>query len=113
MTDDRMIGRCRVRGVDVARRTQCFHYESKLDVVAIKFACCNTYYSCYECHAVLADHAARRWPKSDFDVRAVLCGACRHELSIHEYLSCGFQCPACNVAFNPGCASHYSLYFEV
>jgi uncharacterized CHY-type Zn-finger protein len=34
-------------------------------------------------------------------------------LSIHEYLACGNTCPTCQAAFNPGCANHYPLYFEM
>jgi uncharacterized CHY-type Zn-finger protein len=43
----------------------------------------------------------------------VLCGACGYELTISEYLKCGFRCPLCESDFNPGCAKHYDLYFEM
>jgi uncharacterized CHY-type Zn-finger protein len=43
---------------------------------------------------------------------AIVCGACGRELSVDEYLGCEFSCPNCTARFNPGCASHYHLYFE-
>src|SRR5271165_2367176 len=104
MADSRHIHGIRVRGLDLGRRTQCCHYESKLDIVALKFACCEEYFSCFSCHEALADHPAQRWPESTFDTNAVLCGACGSELTIREYMTCEFACPECGAGFNPGCA---------
>ncbi|GMA49657.1 hypothetical protein GCM10025857_10140 [Alicyclobacillus contaminans] len=108
----------KIHGVDVAGRlvdgeTRCVHYHTDRDIIAIKFACCGTYYPCYECHAETADHEAMPWPKERFDERAVLCGHCGRELSVREYLACGYRCPACDAAFNPGCKRHYPLYFGI
>lgn len=45
--------------------TRCIHYHSALDIIAIKFKCCDVYYPCYECHAEEAGHTAQVWPKND------------------------------------------------
>jgi len=43
----------------------------------------------------------------------VLCGSCGEVLRIEDYLASDSTCPNCSAAFNPGCATHYHLYFEV
>lgn len=101
---------CEVRGA-VDAETRCAHYASERDVVAIKFACCETYYPCFRCHDAVAEHDAERWPADRRDEPAVLCGACGAELAVAEYVG-SEACPACDAAFNPGCADHYHLYFE-
>lgn len=93
-------------------QTRCVHWDGPTDVVAIRFRCCGRYYACHDCHAELESHPAERWPSGEFGEKAVRCGVCGAELSISEYLSCGFTCPACGAAFNPGCAGHYHLYFD-
>jgi uncharacterized CHY-type Zn-finger protein len=100
-------------GVMVTERNQCAHYRSSRDIVAIKFKCCDTFYACIYCHAELAGHKALVWDKDERQTKAILCGNCHTTLSITDYLDCGNRCPMCQAAFNPGCASHYSLYFEV
>lgn len=106
------IGEIWVHGIGVDPRTGCAHYRSALDIVAIKFECCRTYYACFYCHEAEADHSARIWSRTSFDKKAVLCGACGGELTIHQYLECRAVCPICGSAFNPRCESHYPLYFE-
>jgi uncharacterized CHY-type Zn-finger protein len=101
-----------VRGIDVDASTGCAHYRSDLDVIAVKFNCCQTYYSCFQCHELIAGHPARMWPRAEFDEKAVLCGACGTELTIREYLNCQALCPACRARFNPRCVLHHHLYFE-
>ena len=101
-----------VLGVEVDAQTRCVHYHSALDIIAIKMACCGIYYACKDCHDALADHATEVWPRLQWTTPAVLCGACGHELTIHEYMSSGSQCPRCAAAFNPGCRNHYHFYFE-
>ena len=101
-----------VRGVEVDSRTGCAHYRSAVDIVAIKFNCCRTYYPCIHCHQAEADHAVRVWSRAQFDERAILCGACAAELAIREYLECKAVCPRCEALFNPRCESHYPFYFE-
>ena len=53
-----------VRGVDVGPETRCHHYDSDLDVIAIRFPCCGTFYPCYECHLAAANHEPERWGES-------------------------------------------------
>jgi uncharacterized CHY-type Zn-finger protein len=101
-----------VHGIAVDAQTRCAHYRSALDVIAIKFPCCQTYYACYACHEAEAGHLARVWPRREFAERAILCGACGTEFTIAQYLQCQAVCPACQARFNPGCRRHYHLYFE-
>jgi uncharacterized CHY-type Zn-finger protein len=102
-----------VQGRTVDGQTRCIHYHSPLDIIAIKFKCCGEYYPCFECHEEAAGHSAERWKRSEWDQKAILCGVCRHEMRIAEYLECGNRCPSCNAAFNPGCSKHYHLYFDI
>ena len=101
-----------VRGIDLDAQTRCVHYHAAADVVAIKMKCCGVYYACKDCHIALAGHAIAVWPRSEWEQRAVLCGACGAELTIREYLRCEARCPACGAGFNPGCRAHHHFYFE-
>jgi uncharacterized CHY-type Zn-finger protein len=92
-------------------QTRCIHYHSEKDVIAIRFKCCGVYYPCYECHTALAGHEAKPWPKTDHNQLAILCGVCKNQLTIEQYLNCGYQCPYCGTSFNPNCSKHYYLYF--
>jgi uncharacterized CHY-type Zn-finger protein len=103
--------RPKVRGVETDAETRCVHYRSAFDIIAIKMACCGVYYACKDCHAALADHEVKVWPRSNWDVRAILCGACGSELTINEYMSSGYCCPRCAAEFNPACRNHYQFYF--
>jgi uncharacterized CHY-type Zn-finger protein len=102
-----------VSGIDLDLQTRCAHYNSRLDIIAIKMKCCGIYYACKDCHDALADHAIEVWPRSEWDQPAVLCGACGTILSIRQYLECSSQCPTCEALFNPGCRNHYPFYFEM
>jgi len=102
-----------VFGKSVDEQTRCVHWHSQLDIIAIKFKCCDKYYPCFSCHEEEADHEHQVWPKSEFDQKAILCGACGHELSIKEYMASDNTCPHCEASFNPGCSNHYHLYFEI
>lgn len=102
-----------VHGLQLDPETRCLHWHGPTDILAIKFRCCNLYYACYECHAALADHPAETWPQSEFSTKATMCGACRSELTIEEYLNSGARCPRCGAQFNPRCALHHHLYFEI
>ena len=44
---------------------------------------------------------------------AILCGACGATLTIRQYMQGDSCCPACGAHFNPGCRSHYHLYFQM
>ena len=101
-----------VHGLDLDPQTRCGHYHSALDIIALKMKCCGDYYACRDCHDALADHPAQVWPKAERDQPAILCGACGEELSIKAYMASGNRCPACGAGFNPGCRTHYHLYFE-
>ena len=101
-----------VRGIDLDPQTRCSHYHSPLDIIAIKMKCCGVYYACKDCHIALAGHPIALWPRTEWQQRAILCGACKRELTIQEYLQCESRCPSCGAAFNPACANHYHFYFE-
>jgi uncharacterized CHY-type Zn-finger protein len=102
-----------VKGVGLDNETRCAHYFTPVDIIAIKFPCCNTYFPCYSCHEETADHSAAVWKKGDMDEKAILCGSCGLELTIRQYLNSGSLCPKCGHPFNPRCSSHYHLYFEL
>ena len=101
-----------LRGKPVDDETRCIHYHSVLDVIAIKFKCCNCYYPCYYCHEEEAGHAAELWRKEEFETAAILCGICKTTITIAAYKSCNYHCPFCKTAFNPKCSNHNHLYFE-
>jgi uncharacterized CHY-type Zn-finger protein len=101
-----------VKGVDLDPQTRCSHYNSRLDIVAIKMKCCGVYYACKECHDALAGHAIEVWPRSEWGEAAVLCGACGSELTIRQYMESSHRCPNCATPFNPGCRNHHSFYLE-
>ena len=100
-----------LRGVQVGPATRCAHYDGPRDVIAIRFACCDTYYPCFRCHRAVADHDPARWPEVRRDEAAVLCGACGTTMSADRYLASDHICPHCGAAFNPGCAAHHDRYF--
>lgn len=102
----------KVEGQVVDAYTRCVHYHLTLDIIAIKFKCCGTYFPCYECHT---GHDIQRWPKSELDVGVpvILCGECKGELSFAQYSEGGARCCLCNAAFNPKCALHYDIYFDL
>ncbi|MEN2741097.1 CHY zinc finger protein [Microbacterium sp. X-17] len=104
--------RPRVLGHVVDGETRCIHYRTPLDIVAIRFACCGEFYPCHLCHAESAGHEAAPWPRDACDERAILCGACGTVLTIATYLDAD-ACPECRAPFNPRCALHAHLYFEL
>ena len=100
-----------VFGPTIDDETRCVHYATEVDVIAIRFACCDRYYPCHSCHAETAGHEARVWPREQWGERAILCGVCGHELGIEHYRGVD-ACPNCAAAFNPRCRLHWELYFE-
>ena len=112
MKTERLIHGETVAGIEVDAQTRCAHYQSELDIIAIKFKCCGRWFPCYECHAECVGHAPEVWANGEFDANAILCGGCGHQLRINEYMNCDSVCPRCENKFNPGCAGHYHLYFE-
>jgi uncharacterized CHY-type Zn-finger protein len=101
-----------VRGNLVDAQTRCAHYDSRVDVIAIKMKCCDAYFACKDCHDELADHVLEPWPLAERAQLAVLCGICGSELTIAQYLESSAQCPACKASFNPRCSEHYDYYFS-
>lgn len=102
-----------IKGTNVDDQTRCAHYRQDIDIIAIKFKCCGEWFPCFRCHAEHAGHKAEVWKFNEYETKAVLCGGCGHQLSIAEYMNCNSVCPKCNNLFNPGCARHYDLYFEI
>jgi uncharacterized CHY-type Zn-finger protein len=100
-----------VRGLNLDPQTRCLHYHGPTDIIAIKMKCCATYYACKDCHDALANHPLEPWPVSEWHTPAILCGACRAELTISDYLQCNSVCPACHAPFNPRCRNHHHFYF--
>ena len=100
-----------VQGIELDPQTRCAHYHSAVDVIAIKFKCCQTYYACYSCHEALAGHPSEVWPREEFHQKAILCGVCGAQLTISQYLQCNARCPHCSTQFNPRCQNHRHLYF--
>lgn len=100
----------RVFGKTVDAHTRCEHYSTELDIIAIRFFCCDRYYPCHLCHLECADHPAQQWPRGQRKRRAILCGMCWTELTVEKYRSVS-GCPNCSAMFNPGCRAHSSYYF--
>lgn len=110
-----------VHGIDLTPLTQCTHYHSPLDIIAIQHYCCRKFYACIKCHdecenpsSISSSHGPSRiWPKEMRGEKAVLCGKCKRRLGIDEYMGSGSRCTGCGEGFNPGCKAHWGLYFEV
>jgi uncharacterized CHY-type Zn-finger protein len=100
-----------VLGLNLDPQTRCLHYHGPTDIIAIKMKCCATYYACKECHDALAAHPLAVWPQLEWHQKAILCGACRSELTISAYLQSSSVCPNCHSAFNPSCRDHHHFYF--
>src|SRR6267142_1826782 len=71
-----------VRGLHLDPQTRCLHHHTHADVIAIKMKCCAAWYACKDCHIALAGHAIEVWPRSEWNQRAILCGACGARPSI-------------------------------
>lgn len=107
--------RCRIvkiYGFPIDGAGRCKHYHGENDIISIKFKCCNKYFPCYKCHQECENHPIQSWNKSEFEKRAILCGICKKELTITEYLSDG-KCRYCGAFFNPNCSMHYHIYFGI
>lgn len=100
------------QGHPVDRSGRCIHWSGALDIVAFRFACCDGWWPCLECHNQGERHLAAPWPKSRAQEASVLCGACRHEMTAAQYVASDCLCPSCGSSFNPHCKPHWYLYFE-
>ncbi|GAB3943045.1 CHY zinc finger protein [Corynebacterium tapiri] len=99
----------RRRGVGLDAHGRCTHYASLLDVALNLCGTCDAYFSCHRCHEQLCDH-----PFGRLEVEhpaAVACGVCGHTMSLEIYRK--KACPQCGQAFNPACAGHEHLYWQV
>ena len=94
-----------VFGPTVDDHTRCVHYATELDIIAIRFACCDRYYPCHLCHSETADHPAQQWPRERWDQPAILCGNCWTELTISAYKAVD-ACSECGAASSPRCEAH-------
>lgn len=101
-----------IYGPTVDSEGRCTHYQTPLDIISIKFKCCDKYYPCYKCHNESESHPIKRWESDEFNERAILCGVCKHEMTINEYMMIE-ACPECNAHFNNCCKYHYHLYFAI
>lgn len=110
-----MPSKYRLKGQLTDSETRCVHYQTPLDIIALKFKCCETYYPCFQCHLSASSHPIVKYTQNDLyqGIKVILCGSCKTELTFAEYLSHGYHCAECGSAFNPGCALHYDLYFEL
>lgn len=102
-----------LKGKLIDNQTRCVHWNSELDIIALKFKCCNTFYPCISCHSETTDHEIQRYNVNSNE-KVVLCGNCNSLLTFYEYISIQnpLQCPKCSALFNPGCKNHYDLYFS-
>ena len=103
----------KIEGVNVDKQSRCKHWHGANDILAIKFKCCNRWFSCIECHNELTDHDVIKWENAQFSDKAIYCGHCGHIFSIKEYLDSSNFCPKCNAKFNPRCKNHHHLYFKI
>lgn len=102
----------KVYGNPIDDQTRCRHYQSQLDIIALKCYSCRRYYPCYLCHDSCESHSYQAYPLSLAEDKAVFCGACQQELTISQYRKGAYSCPYCGAAFNPGCQKHSDIYFE-
>lgn len=78
----------------------------------MRFKCCDKYYACIHCHNECEDHEPIPWSKDEQDTLAVMCGVCKYEMTIREYVNTD-QCPNCSASFNPRCEAYYPYYFTL
>ena len=96
----------------IDQATRCQHYHTGKDIIAIRFYCCNRYFPCHLCHEAYGCGKGEVWPREKFNEKAILCGSCKTELTINQYINSDNTCPNCQASFNSGCSLHYHLYFE-
>lgn len=107
-----------IQGKLVDGQSRCVHWHSPLDVIALKFKCCEQYYACYSCHDELTTHLVERYDiLKNKDEKVIICGVCKTELTFEDYsvgdnCETDLSCRNCEAKFNPGCKLHYDLYFK-
>ncbi|MDW3648542.1 MAG: CHY zinc finger protein [Bacteroidia bacterium] len=108
-----LIGGQRVQGLELDSQSRCVHWNSELDIVALRMPEDEAFYACYECYEAIHHTLPPRWKKEDFEeAKSILCGQCGTVMSVRTYLDSKNHCPSCKSSFNPGCAKHYHFYFE-
>ncbi|MEB2280566.1 hypothetical protein LAV73_11215 [Lysinibacillus xylanilyticus] len=100
----------KILGNVIDHQGRCQHYFKKQDTISIKFKCCGEYYPCYKCHEENSNHKIQPWKKEDFHEKAIFCGVCKSELTIHDYVN-HTNCKHCHTLFNPNCSKHFHIYF--
>ncbi|EGW30027.1 uncharacterized protein SPAPADRAFT_144251 [Spathaspora passalidarum NRRL Y-27907] len=103
-----------LKGQLVDKHSRCIHYHTTIDIIALKYKCCQTYYPCFQCHQELTNHKVEKYNLTDLEsIKVVLCGECYNELLFDEYKNNQMKCVYCHHEFNPGCSLHYDLYFDI
>lgn len=102
----------KVYGLFIDNEIWCIYYYLFLDVIVIKFKCCNKYYLCYKCYNEYVFYIIERWVENEFDEKVIMCGVCKYEMCICDYMMVE-MCFCCKVYFNSCCKFYYYLYFEV
>lgn len=98
-----------IYGKLVDSQSRCVHWNGELDIIALKFKCCERYYACHECHSELTDHEVVKYSRDSPD-DLIICGVCNVEMTFEQYSV--LNCPNCSSKFNPACKLHYDLYFD-
>ncbi|QLG74721.1 hypothetical protein HG535_0H00460 [Zygotorulaspora mrakii] len=102
----------RIKGKLVDQQSRCVHWNSPLDIVGLKFKCCESFYACYSCHKELTDHKIEKYDLlENANGKFIKCGVCNEELTFREYTR-SLSCLHCKSNFNPMCKLHYHLYFD-
>lgn len=102
-----------IKGKLVDNESRCVHWHSTLDVIALRFKCCDQFYACYSCHDECETHEVEKYSvctDSNASVPLIICGVCKLQMTFPQYQA--LQCPRCSAHFNPGCKLHYHLYFD-
>src|SRR5699024_8847876 len=102
----------KIHVLTVDDESRCTHYHTPLDIIAIKFKCCNKFYSCYKCHNENENHEIIRWEKDEFDEQAIICGVCNQTRSTNDYML-SEVCQHCSAIFNHRCKYHHHIYFKI
>ncbi|KES09593.1 hypothetical protein SASC598O11_015720 [Snodgrassella alvi SCGC AB-598-O11] len=97
-----------ILGIQTDSCGRCVHYHNENDIAALQCAQCKQYYACFKCHDLMCDHTFVAMTTENS--QPVMCGNCKTLLTYKQYQQ--YQCPFCQAAFNPRCASHKNIYFK-
>ena len=62
-----------LRGIDIDAETRRAHWDDQVDVIALRFACCDAYYPGVSCHEAATDHDPVGWPRDRLSLAGGLC----------------------------------------